>query len=78
MVFGIRTPTSKDAKTAEEYGKDTNHSCVFELMRETTALPKSRQKHIECQFTVRTVLNRILPNCKLERSEFISLALLLE
>lgn len=75
MVFGIRAPSSKDAKLAEDYGKDTNHSCTFELRHETMALTRGKRTHTECQFTVRTLLNRILPNCNLERSKFKRLVL---
>ena len=70
MVFGVRVPSSRDAKLAEEYGKDTNHSCVFELRHVTTAPTRGKRTHIECQFTVRTLLTRILPHCNLERSKF--------
>ena len=69
VKFGIRAPSPKDGKLAEDYGKDTNHTCTFELRHETMALTKGKRAHIECQFTVRTLLNRILPNCHLERSK---------
>lgn len=68
MEFGIKAPSSRDPELAEEYGKDTNHSCTFELRHETMAATRGRRAHIECQFAVRTLLNRILPNCNLERS----------
>lgn len=70
MLFGIRVLSSRDTKLTEEYGKDTNHSCVFELRHVTTAPTRGKRTHIECQFTVRTLLTRILPNCNLERSKF--------
>ena len=66
----MKAPSSNDVKLAEEYGKDTNHSCTFELRHETVAATRSKRAHIECRFVVRTLLSRILPNCNIERSEY--------